>query len=66
MAVDPAALHAIDKRVGGLEQWRKEYPELVKLQIKTAVDGVVLRIVVYIGALLAAQSLLERFLAGGP
>lgn len=59
---EEVTLHSLDKRVGKLEDWRKEYPKTVDLEIRNAVNGVVIKILSGIGLLLAAQSLLEKLL----
>jgi hypothetical protein len=60
MATEPIDLHVLDKKVSGLLQWRREFPETVDLKIQNGVNGIVIKILTGIGLLLAAQSLLER------
>jgi len=57
---EEVTLHTLDKRVGNLEQWRKDFPGTVDLKIQNAVNSVVIKILSGIGLLLAAQSVLEK------
>lgn len=62
MAAEPVDLHALDKKVSGLLQWKREFPATVDLKIQNAVNGIVIRTLTGAGLLLAAQSLLEKIL----
>ena len=59
---EQVTLHSLDKRVGSLEQWRDEVPETTDLKIENAINGAVIKLLLWFAGLLTIQSLAERFL----
>jgi hypothetical protein len=62
MAAEQVDVHLLDKEVSGLLQWKREFPATVDLKIQNAVSGIVIKILSGIGLLLAAQTMIEKFL----
>lgn len=61
MAED-ATLHSLDKRVTGLEDWRKDLEKTIDLKIENAGNKLVVKILLGAAGLLALQSVIERVL----
>lgn len=61
MAED-VTFHSLDKRVTGLEDWRKDLEKTIDLKIENAGSKLVVKILLGAAGLLTLQSVIERIL----